>query len=179
MDLFIETMIGDAQISVKGGRHLPGPARQIAMAAAMPASGTPDAKEVEAFIRPLTGLDTTDLDVLAHRLPATPLPSGYRHFQLFDALTGTEWHGSFVYEERSRLTVHDVLLGALNHPTLELSGLEAHGVAARHDPRSAGSRDRHRDQAAHLAVPATAVIDQDQAGPLIQSTSSKSTRKSS
>lgn len=91
----------------------------------MPASGSPAAAAVQAFIRSLSGLDSTEIDVLSARLPATPLPFGYRHFRIFDGATGAEWNSSFVVEEHRSLDLHDVLFGALNHPTLELSAWTA------------------------------------------------------
>lgn len=121
MDMLIEKTMGDATISLRAGRHWGGVQRQIKLAKAIPAEGTPDRQEVDAFLRQLRGLADTDLDALAARLPAVPLPTGYRHFRLFDAATGAEWNSNFVVEERRRLTLHDVLFGALNHPTLQLA----------------------------------------------------------
>lgn len=125
MNIVMETTIGDAHVSITTGDYRDKTAHQMKMAAAMPASGTPDAAAVAAFIRPLSGLQSTDLDELAARLPATPLPPGYRHFRLFNAVTGAEWHSCFRYEEGRSFTLHDVLFGALNHPMFELSAWKA------------------------------------------------------
>ena len=125
MKIVMETTIGDAHVSITHGDYRTKTAHQMKMAAAMPASGTPDASNVAAFIGLLSNLGSTDLDRLTGRLPAAPLPTGYRHFRLFDAATGAEWHSSFVFEENRTHTLHDVLFGALNHPTLELSAWTA------------------------------------------------------
>ncbi len=121
MDVVVKKTIGDAQVSLRAGKFRHGAQRRVEQAAAFPASGKPDATGVQTFLRPLLNLSGVDLDVLAKTLPATPLPSGYRHFRLFEAETGEEWHSAFVVEEGSVLTLHDVLLGALNHPILELA----------------------------------------------------------
>ena len=121
MNILMETMIGDAHVSITKGDYRQSSAHQLDMAAAMPASGTPDAAAVAAFIRPLSGPGSTDLEELVALLPAMPLPAGYRHLRLFNGATGAAWHSSFVIEDNKSHTLHDVLFGALNHPTLELS----------------------------------------------------------
>ncbi|KQN26009.1 hypothetical protein ASE86_07515 [Sphingomonas sp. Leaf33] len=121
MKILVEAKFGDAHVTVANGDYREKTAHQMKMAADMRATGVPDAASVAEFIRPLAGLDSTDLDDLAARLPATPLPTGYRHFRLFNGVTGEQWNHTFVYGDRSTLTLHDVLFGALNHPTLELS----------------------------------------------------------
>ena len=121
MDILIENKIGAAHVSLRGGRHRHGPTRQIEMAAAFPARGVPDASSVEAFLQPLRHIGATDLDDVLARFTGEPLPPGYRHFRLFAADTGEQWHSSFVVEQDRMLSSRDVLFGALNHPTLEIS----------------------------------------------------------
>lgn len=125
MKVLMETMIGDAHVSITKGDYRAKTAHQMKMATAKPASGTPDGAGVAAFIRPLCGLRLTDLDDLVASLPATPLPTGYRHFRLFDATNGSQWHSCFMYEDKPSFTLHDVLFGALNHPIFELSAWNA------------------------------------------------------
>lgn len=121
MDFAIEHHIRDAQISVKSGKFRDGFEQQVAMAAAFPAAGPPDARDVASFCAILSDLPSLDLAELRAHLHASPLPSGYRHFRLFNSATGERWNTCFVVEDWCVLTLHNVLFGALNHPTLELS----------------------------------------------------------
>lgn len=121
MELEYRNPSGSVEISLKPSDRGANAARVIKMARAFPAAGTPDAAAVDAFLEPLRGIGAVNQDDLFLALKASPLPAGYRHFRLFAANTGMEWHGSLVIAEESKgFTLLDVVFGAFNHPTLEI-----------------------------------------------------------
>ena len=95
------------------------------LAAKAPSSDIPDDEDVERLCKLLTALPSTDVDVLNQFLPKVPLPTGFRHFRLFDAATGLKFASTHIDDDAPALDVHDIVCSALESPLCEVTSWSA------------------------------------------------------